>query len=95
MIIPVVTPPAGVSAVKRELLFVPFVGMAVYLMGFLFIDRAHSERGRRTLARAAASRSELASTIRPTEIVQNKNIARGPYVYFSLLLARRLRPLCP
>ncbi len=54
MIIPVLTPPGGVSAVKRELLYIPFVNMAVYLMGFLFIDRAHSAKGRETLQRAAA-----------------------------------------
>lgn len=53
MIIPVITPTGGVSAVKRELLFIPFVGFAVWMMGFLFIDRAHSDRGRKTLERAA------------------------------------------
>jgi len=54
MLIPVVTPRGGVPAVKREMLFMPFIGAACYFMGFLFIDRGHSERARRTLAKAAA-----------------------------------------
>jgi 1-acyl-sn-glycerol-3-phosphate acyltransferase len=53
MLVPVVTPRGGVPAVKREMMYMPFIGAACYFMGFLFIDRGRSERARRTLARAA------------------------------------------
>ncbi len=44
---------ASTSAIKREMLYVPVVGLAIYLMGFLLIDRRRSTRGRGTLDRAA------------------------------------------
>lgn len=54
MIIPVLNPSGGVSVMKREVLFVPIVGVAAWLMGFLMIDRGRSERAKATLDRAAA-----------------------------------------
>jgi len=39
---------------KRSLLFVPVFGWALWLAGFLFIDRSNRERAIRTLDRAAA-----------------------------------------
>jgi 1-acyl-sn-glycerol-3-phosphate acyltransferase len=39
---------------KRELLYIPIFGWALWLAGFLFIDRADRERAFRTLDRAAA-----------------------------------------
>lgn len=53
MIIPVLNPTGGVSAIKREVLCIPFVGVAAWLMGFLLIDRGRSERAKRLLDRAA------------------------------------------
>ena len=38
---------------KRSLLFVPIFGQALWLAGFLFIDRSNRERAIRTLGRAA------------------------------------------
>lgn len=54
MIIPVLNPTGGVSAIKREVLYIPFVGVAAWLMGFLLIDRGRSERAKQLLDRAAA-----------------------------------------
>lgn len=44
---------ASTSAIKREMLYVPFVGLAIYLLGFLLIDRRRGARGQETLQRAA------------------------------------------
>ena len=52
MIIPAIIPPGSTVAIKREVLFVPFVGMACFLLGFLFVNRGKSEKARRTLAKA-------------------------------------------
>lgn len=54
MIIPAIIPPGSTVAIKREVLFVPFVGMACYLLGFLFVNRGKSEKARRMLAKATA-----------------------------------------
>ncbi len=54
MIVPAINPQGGVSALKREAIYLPLVGLAVWSMGFLLIDRGRTERARRTLQRAAA-----------------------------------------
>ena len=53
ILIPVLNPEGGVSAIKREALYLPFVGVALWAMGFLLIDRGRTERARRVLRRAA------------------------------------------
>lgn len=53
MLIPTLYPTGGVAAIKREVLYMPFVGVAVWAMGFLLIDRGRSEKARRVLDRAA------------------------------------------
>ena len=53
MLVPTLYPRAGVACIKREALFIPFVGLALYLMGFLLIDRGRGDRAKRILARAA------------------------------------------
>lgn len=53
MIVTAVKPYGGVSAIKREVLFIPLVGVALWSMGFLLIDRGRTERAKRVLARAA------------------------------------------
>lgn len=53
MIITAITPQGGVSAIKREVIYVPFVGLAVWSMGFLLIDRGRSGRAQRLLQAAA------------------------------------------
>lgn len=47
-------PPGSTAAVKRELMYYPFVGAASWAFGFLFIDRGHSDKAKRTMARAGA-----------------------------------------
>ncbi|MEZ4463436.1 MAG: lysophospholipid acyltransferase family protein [bacterium] len=53
MIVPALNPQGGVSALKREALYLPLVGLAVWSMGFLLIDRGRSEKAQRLLRRAA------------------------------------------
>jgi 1-acyl-sn-glycerol-3-phosphate acyltransferase len=53
-IITAIMPAGSVAAIKREVLFYPVVGVAMFLLGFLFIDRGRGERARRTLDRAAS-----------------------------------------
>lgn len=67
MIIPTLYPIGGVAAIKREVLYMPFVGLAVWAMGFLLIDRGRSERSRRVLDRAAErmGREQLTVFIAP------------------------------
>jgi len=46
--------PTGFRVVtKRELLFIPIFGWALWLAGFIFIDRSNRERAIRSLGRAA------------------------------------------
>ena len=67
MIVPALNPQGGVSALKREALYLPLVGLAVWSMGFLLIDRGRSQRAQRLLARAAArmARDRLTVFIAP------------------------------
>lgn len=53
-LVPALMPPGSVAALKREALYYPVVGITVYLLGFLLIDRGRSERARRTMKRAGA-----------------------------------------
>ncbi len=54
ILIPVLWPHAGTAVVKREFLRIPFVGWAVWSMGFLFVDRGRSERARRVIDETGA-----------------------------------------
>jgi 1-acyl-sn-glycerol-3-phosphate acyltransferase len=54
MLITSMYPRSATSAIKREILYVPIVGLAIKLMGFLLIDRGKGGRGRDTLRLAAA-----------------------------------------
>lgn len=63
MIVPYLNVPGSVSAIKREVLYVPFVGVSLYLMGFLLVDRARSERGKRLLQEAAARMADERLTV--------------------------------
>lgn len=49
-----VFPPGGVAVVKREILFYPFVGQAVWLLGYVALNRGKPRRAYATLIRAAA-----------------------------------------
>lgn len=54
MIVTAVKPVGGVSVIKREALYIPFVGVALWALGFLLIDRGRTHRAKRMLERAAA-----------------------------------------
>ena len=62
-----VMPGASVAAIKREALYYPVVGVTLYLLGFLLIDRGSSSRSRRVMDRAAArmARERLAVFLAP------------------------------
>ncbi len=49
-----IMPPASVAAIKREALYYPMVGITLYLLGFLLIDRGAGGRARKVMNRAAA-----------------------------------------
>lgn len=67
MIVTATQPAGGVPAIKREVLYIPFVGVALWAMGFLLIDRGRTDRAKRILARAAArmARERLSVIIAP------------------------------
>ncbi len=54
MFVTAIMPKGSVAAIKREVLFYPAVGLGIWALGFLIIDRGNSDRARRTLAKAAA-----------------------------------------
>lgn len=54
MLVTAVMPDGAVAAIKREALYIPFVGLALWSLGFLLIDRGRTERAKGVLARAAA-----------------------------------------
>jgi len=60
--------PARVTYVlKRELLFYPFIGLFIWLFGFVLIDRGRSKRARRTMEKATqrVRREDLWLTMAP------------------------------
>lgn len=58
-----IMPPGSTAAVKRELMYYPLVGLCVYLLGFLIIDRGNGARARRTIDRAAARMARQRLTV--------------------------------
>lgn len=67
MIVTAVQPVGGVPVIKREVLYIPLVGIALWALGFLLIDRGRTERAKRVLARAAdrMEREQLTVMIAP------------------------------
>jgi 1-acyl-sn-glycerol-3-phosphate acyltransferase len=63
MIVPALCPQGGVAAIKREVLYLPFVNLAVWSMGFLLIDRGRSARAQRLLQSAAARMARQRLTV--------------------------------
>lgn len=53
-LVPALMPPGSVAALKREALYYPVVGITVYLLGFLLIDRSRSAKAHRIMSKAAA-----------------------------------------
>ncbi len=97
MIVPTLCPRAGVAVVKREVLFVPLVGVALYLMGFVLVDRGRGDRAKRTLGRAAErmKRDQMTVFIAP-EGTRSRDGGLQPFKRgaFHLALASRA-PIVP
>lgn len=62
-----VMPPGSCAALKREAIYYPVVGISVYLLGFLLIDRRNRSRSQGTLDHAASrmARERLTVFIAP------------------------------
>lgn len=83
-----IMPVGSTAAVKREALYYPFVGLGLYLLGFLLLDRQNRARARGTMDRAAArmARERLAVFIAP-EGTRQKTAALQPFKKGALNLA--------
>jgi len=59
--------PGGVLVVKRELRFVPFLGWAISLMDFIFLDRKNPERAKKSMLKAGArvNKDKLSPVVAP------------------------------
>lgn len=59
--------PGGVLVLKREFLYLPFMGQATWALGSVFVDRANGPRARASLAKAVArvKRRDLQLLISP------------------------------
>lgn len=58
-----IMPPSSTAAIKHEMLYYPVVGLAVYLLRFLTIDRGSSARAKRTMNRAASRMAKERLTV--------------------------------
>jgi 1-acyl-sn-glycerol-3-phosphate acyltransferase len=56
-------PDGGLPVTKKEILFVPFLGLGCYLMRFIILDRSNPERARRSMNRAAKRMREEELTV--------------------------------
>lgn len=67
MLVTAVQPTGGVPCIKREVLYIPLVGVALWALGFLLIDRGHTDRAKRLLSRATdrMAREKLTVVIAP------------------------------
>ena len=67
MIVTALQPSGGVPCIKREVLRIPLVGVALWALGFLLIDRGHTDKAKRVLARATdrMARERLSVIIAP------------------------------
>ncbi|MBA2661715.1 MAG: 1-acyl-sn-glycerol-3-phosphate acyltransferase [Bradymonadaceae bacterium] len=56
-------PPGGVPVVKREIVFIPFIGWGIYFMDFVRLDRRNRDRAVASLEQAAARIRDNAVTV--------------------------------
>jgi len=62
-VVTAVMPPGAVAALKREAIYYPVLGLAVYLLGLLLIDRGSSAKARRTMDKAGARMAKERLTV--------------------------------
>lgn len=93
MLVTSLYPRSATSAIKREILYVPIVGLAIKLMGFLLIERGksgrgNSSRGKDTLQQAALrmKRDSMTVFIAP-EGTRSRDGALQPFKRGALHLA--------
>lgn len=62
-----ILPPGGVPVTKKEFLFVPFLGLAIYLMKYVFLDRGNREKATASLKKAGErmQKEQLSAMIAP------------------------------
>ncbi len=83
-----IMPSGSVAAVKREMFYYPFLGLTMYLCGFVFLDRRNSARSRRQMAAACKrmARNKLTVFISP-EGTRTKNNELQPFKKGPFFLA--------
>ncbi len=87
-IIQATLPDHGVPVAKREFIYVPIIGWAVYLLDFVLLDRKNRRRAAASLSRAAAriDRERLSVVIAP-EGTRSHDGELGPFKLGPMHLA--------
>jgi 1-acyl-sn-glycerol-3-phosphate acyltransferase len=87
-IVQAMLPDHGVPVAKREFIFVPIIGWAVYLLDFVLLDRKDRRRAAASLSRAAAriTRERLSVVIAP-EGTRSRTGELGPFKLGPMHLA--------
>jgi len=83
-----IMPRGAVAAVKREMLFYPILGLTMYLVGFVFLDRRNSAASRKAMAAACRrmSKNRLTVFISP-EGTRAKTLEMLPFKKGAFFLA--------
>lgn len=90
MLVTAVLPSGGVPVVKREVLKIPLVGVALWSLGFLLIDRGDNDKARRLLGRAVARiQSERLTVAIAPEGTRSATGALGPFKKGAFHLAQQ------
>lgn len=90
-------PEAGVPIAKREMLWVPFIGLGLWAIGSVFLDRGDPERSHASLNEAAArvKRDQLQVVIAP-EGTRSQDGSLGRFKLGAFHLARQAEiPILP
>jgi len=90
-------PTYGITIIKREFLFVPFVGLGACFLGFILIDRKNRKRALLSLQKAAdrMKREKLTVLVSP-EGTRSRTGTLGPFKTGPLHLALKAQaPIVP
>jgi 1-acyl-sn-glycerol-3-phosphate acyltransferase len=82
-------PEGSAPVIKREIIYFPFLGWAVWGLGFVLVDRKNPERAKASLQRAAArvGREQLTVFISP-EGTRTRDGSLGPFKLGPMRLAQ-------
>lgn len=92
-----VVPPGGTGIAKKEVMWIPFIGQAVWACGGISIDRGNLEHAKASLARAAQLIEKTQATVMfSPEGTRSRTGELGPFKLglFHLALATRA-PIVP